>query len=80
MNLRPLPGLPSIQRRSSADHDLSQLFVEVSCARAADRAARCAQRTDGTFRSDSLRIAASLTAYTRALERYGAARAARNTR
>ena len=71
MTIRPLPRLTSIQRRQAADHDLSQLFVEVRCARAADRVARCAQRTDGSSRSDSLRIAASLAAYTRALERYG---------
>jgi len=71
MTIRPQPGLPTVQRRSSADHDLSQLFFEVSCARAAERVARCAQRTDSTCRSDSLRIAAALGAYTTALERYG---------
>lgn len=71
MTIRPQSGLPSIQRRSSADHDLSHLFVEVTCAREADRVARCAPRTDVTFRSDSLRIIASLSAYTKALEGYG---------
>ena len=70
MTIRPRSELAGIQGRSSADHDLAHLFAEVVSARAADRVARCAQRTDGTFRSDSLRLAVSLNAYTKALERY----------
>ena len=71
MTIRPHPSLLSIERRSSADQDLLHLFVEVTCAREADRQARCAPRTDTVFRRDSLRIATSLSAYARALERYG---------
>ena len=61
---------PGIQHRSAADQDLSYLYEAVRSARAADRLARCAQRRDDTFRSDSGRLAASLVAYANALERY----------
>jgi hypothetical protein len=70
MAIRRLPVLPGIQRRSAADHQLSHLFAEVVAARAADRVARGTRHPDKTRGSDSGRLAASLSAYVKALERY----------
>jgi len=70
MSVRPLALLPGVQHRSAADDDLSHLYAEIMSARAADRLARGAQRRDDSFRTDSGRLAASLLAYAKALERY----------
>lgn len=70
MAIQPLPVSRGIHHRSAAEHDLSQLFAEVASARAAVRLARGVPRRDDTYRSDCGRLAASLGAYVRALERY----------
>jgi hypothetical protein len=70
MAIRPPAVLPSLQRRSTADHDLLHLYAEVRTAREAERLARGARRPNKTLRSDSGRLTASLTAYAKALETY----------
>jgi hypothetical protein len=70
MAIRPLTVPRGVQYRSAADNDLSHLFAAVKSARDADRQARGGLRRDDNFRSDSGRLAASLSAYATALERY----------
>lgn len=70
MTIRPLSTLTGIRCRSAADHALSHLFAEVVSAREADQVARGAPRREIALGSDSGRLAASLTAYARALEGY----------
>ncbi|WP_327637545.1 hypothetical protein OHB24_03865 [Kribbella sp. NBC_00482] len=50
--------------------DLSHLFAEVVSARAAERLARGPRRQGDNTRSDASRLATSLRAYARALEKY----------
>lgn len=66
MTIQPESGLPSLRRRSSADHYLSALYAEVLTARAAHRLTRGSHRPD----ENAGRLTASLTAYARALEEY----------
>jgi hypothetical protein len=68
--IQPVAGLPSIQRRSTADHDLSHLFAEVVTARAAEQLTRTTKRPDDNVRNNSRRLTASLVAYAEALESY----------
>ena len=70
MMIQPVAGLPSIQRRSTADHDLSHLFAEVVTARAAEQLTRTTKRPDDNVRNNSRRLTASLVAYAEALESY----------
>lgn len=63
-----VPGGAS--RRFAADHDLLNLFAEITSARAADRQARNQRRPDVPSRSDANRLAMSLGAYAKALEQY----------
>jgi hypothetical protein len=70
MTIQPVAGLPSIQRRSTADHDLSHLFAEVVTARAAEQLTRTTKRPDDNVRNNSRRLTASLVAYAEALESY----------
>ncbi|TDD17664.1 hypothetical protein E1218_27435 [Kribbella turkmenica] len=71
MTIQPLSGLPSVRRRSSADHDLSCLYAEVLTARAADQLTRCTPRPGDNVRRNAGRLTASLGAYAGALEEYG---------
>ena len=71
MTIQPVSGLPSIRRRSSADHDLSRLYVDVLTARAAHRLTRSTTHPDETVRRNADRLTASLGAYVSALEEYG---------
>ena len=68
MPIQPYSPLADASRRSATDHDLVCLFREVVSAREADRLARDTRRPTGTPHSASTRLAASLSAYTRALE------------
>ncbi|MFG1818234.1 hypothetical protein ACGFIF_31030 [Kribbella sp. NPDC049174] len=70
MTIQPIADLPSIRRRSTADHDLSHLLAEVVHARAAEQLTRSTKRPDDTIRSNSRRLTASLSAYADALESY----------
>jgi len=70
MATQPPPASRGIHHRSAAEHDLSHLFAEVTSAREAVRVTKGAPRRDDTYRSDCSRLAASLGAYVRALERY----------
>jgi hypothetical protein len=70
MTIQPVAGLPSIQRRSTADHDLSHLFAEVVTARAAEQLTLSTKRPDDNVRNNSRRLTASLSAYADALEAY----------
>ena len=70
MSVRSDPVLRGACSRSAVDHDLSDLFAEITAARAADRTARLTGRRDDASRGDSGRLAASLGAYARALETY----------
>jgi hypothetical protein len=70
MTIRPVAALPSIQRRSTADHDLSHLYAEVVTARAAEQLTRSTKRPDENVRNNSRRLTASLSAYASALEAY----------
>ncbi|TCO22315.1 hypothetical protein EV652_110301 [Kribbella steppae] len=70
MTIHPIAPLPSIRRRSTADHDLSHLYAEVVTARAAEQLTRSTKRPDDNIRSNSRRLTASLSAYASALEGY----------
>jgi len=70
MTIHPIAALPSIRRRSTADHDLSHLYAEVVTARAAEQMTRSTKRPDDNIRSNSRRLTASLSAYASALEGY----------
>ncbi|TCC32304.1 hypothetical protein [Kribbella sindirgiensis] len=70
MSIRSLPAARGASRRSAADHDLHCLFDEITSARVADRQARGQRRPDTPSRRDTARLALSLVAYARALERY----------
>jgi hypothetical protein len=68
---RPTSVLADVGRRSVMNDDLSHLFAEVVSARAAERVARGGPRRQGeNARSDTGRLALSLRAYARALEKY----------
>jgi hypothetical protein len=70
MSIRPLSVPGSAARRFATDHDLRDLFAEITSARAADQEARGQRRPDAPSRSDANRLALSLGAYARALEQY----------
>jgi hypothetical protein len=67
---RSTPVLADVGRRSVVNDDLSHLFAEVVSARAAERLARGPRRQGENSRSDAGRLAMSLRAYARALEKY----------
>ncbi|TCC56410.1 hypothetical protein E0H73_32500 [Kribbella pittospori] len=70
MTTRSGPVLAGISRRTAEDHDLLHLLAEVRSARAANQVTRGAPRRGSAPSSDASRLAASLTAYARALESY----------
>jgi hypothetical protein len=70
MTTRSQPVFAGISRRTAEDHDLLHLLAEVRSARAADRVTRGVPRRGSAPSSDASRLAASLTAYARALESY----------
>jgi hypothetical protein len=70
MSIRPTPVLADVGRRSVVNDDLLHLFAEVVSARAAERVARGPRRQGDTVRSEGGRLALSLRAYARALEKY----------
>lgn len=70
MSIRPLSVPGGASRRTATDHDLLYLFAEIRSARAADRQARGQRRPNAPARRDADRLALSLGAYARALEKY----------
>jgi hypothetical protein len=70
MSIRPISVLADVGRRSVVNDDLSHLVAEVVSARAAERLARGPRRQGESPRSDAGRLALSLRAYARALEKY----------
>lgn len=70
MTTQPADTRPSLQHRSSADHDLSHLLAEVLHARAAEQSTRTTKRPDDSIRANARRLTDSLSAYATALESY----------